>query len=99
MKIHTEIKKDGKNERIYEIEVVIPKTDKPIIPGEASSKKVADILNYFEKVIMDHDWIEDMGYDEKIEVLRQYSLYWFLSNILQLDLYPLPKNEGSSKPC
>ncbi|NLO88916.1 MAG: hypothetical protein GX088_01050 [Clostridia bacterium] len=98
MKIHTEIKKDGKNERVYEVEVVIPKTNKPVIPGEESNKKVADILNYFEKVIMDHDWIEDMGYDEKIEVLRQYSLYWFLSNILQLDLYPLPK-EGGSKPC
>jgi len=99
VKIHTEIKKDGREQRVYQVEVVIPKTDKPIIPGEASNKKVADILNYFEKVIMDHEWTEEMGYDEKIEVLRQYSLYWFLKNILQLDLYPLPKNSNKSTQC
>ncbi|NLK01054.1 MAG: hypothetical protein GX318_07445 [Clostridia bacterium] len=99
MKIHTEIKKEESNQRTYEIEVKVPKTDKPVIPGEDSNKNVGDVLNYFENIIMDNQWSGDMGYEEKIEVLRQYSLYWFLKNILQVDIYPLPKKNGDPHQC
>ena len=100
MKIHSDIKKDDKNLRTYKVEVEIPKTNTPIVPGEPANRNIADALNYFENVIMEHKWIDEMGYEEKIEVLRQYSLYWFLRNILQVDYYPLPVDgEPESGSC
>lgn len=92
MNIHTDIKKDEKKERIYQIEVSIPKSSTPIVPGEAPNQDVGVVLKYFEEIILNHKWIEDMGYEEKIEVLRQYSLYWFLNNVVQVDTYPLPED-------
>lgn len=99
MKIHCDIKKDEKKERIYLIEVGIPKSSKSIVPGEASNQNVGEVLKYFENVIMNHEWREDMGYEEKIEVLRQYCLYWFLNNIVQIDTYPLPEEGASPQSC
>lgn len=96
MKIHCQVKRDEKKERIYDIEVSIPKTNQPIVPGEEANKDVADVLKYLEHVIMNHEWIEEMGYEEKIEVLRQYALYWFLRNIVQIDLFPLPEDAPES---
>ncbi|HHX94461.1 MAG TPA: hypothetical protein GX691_01370 [Clostridia bacterium] len=99
MQIHCDIKKDEKKERTYKIEVTIPKSSTPMVPGEAANQDVGDVLNYFENVIMNHDWVEDMGYEEKIEVLRQYCLYWFLKNIVQLDTYPLPEEGAKPQSC
>lgn len=91
MKIHTEIVKDDKDERTYQVEVVVPKTDQPIVPGEVTNRDTTEALEFFETQIMEHDWVEEMGEEEKIEVLRQYSLYWFLKHVLQAEYYPLPK--------
>lgn len=99
MKIHTDIKKDEKKERTYQIQVTLPKTSTPMVPGEAANQKVADVLKYLENVILNHDWMEDIGYEEKIEVLRQYALYWFLNNIVQTDLYPLPEEGAQPQSC
>ena len=98
MKIHTEITKDQEEERTYQLQIVLPKTDVPRVPGDQSNTDVGEALKYFEDVILNHDWTEEMGYEEKVEVLRQYSLYWFLKNILQVNLYPLPKNGDSESP-
>lgn len=99
MKIHCEVKKDEKKERIYGIEVSVPKSSQPIVPGEDANKDVGQVLNYFENVIMNHEWVEEMGYEEKIEVLRQYSLYWFLKNIVQIDVFPLPEEGAPKSSC
>lgn len=99
MKIHCEIKKDEQKERIYDIEVSIPKSNQPIVPGEAANQNVGDVLNYFENVIMNHEWVDEMGYEEKIEVLRQYSLYWFLKNVVQIDMFPLPEEGAPKSSC
>lgn len=99
MNIHTDIKKDGQKERTYQIEVTVPKTSTPIVVGEAANQKVGEVMKYLENVILNHEWIEEVGYEEKIEVLRQYSLYWFLNNIVQVDMYPLPEEgvEGAEQ--
>lgn len=99
MNIHTEIKKDEKKERTYQIEVSIPKSSTPMVPGEAANQDVGVVMKYFEDVILSHNWIEDMGNEEKIEVLRQYALYWFLDNVVQLDMYPLPEEGVEPKSC
>lgn len=99
MNIHTDIKKDGPKERTYQIQVTIPKTSTPMMPGEAANQKVGDVMKYLENVILNHEWMEEVGYEEKIEVLRQYSLYWFLNNIVQIEMYPLPEEGVEPKGC
>ena len=48
---------------------------------------------------MNHEWVDEMGYEEKIEVLRQYSLYWFLKNVVQIDMFPLPEEGAPKSSC
>ncbi len=99
MNIHCEIKKDEQKARIYQIEVNIPKSSTPMVPGEAANQDVGVVMKYFEDVILGHEWTKDMGYEEKIEVLRQYALYWFLDNVVQIDKYPLPEEGVEPKSC
>ena len=97
MKINSEIKKDEQKERTYQIEVTVPKSSTPVVPDEPANHKVTEVLKYFENVILSHEWVDTMGEEEKSEVLNQYCLYWFLNNIVALDMYPLPE-EGVEPP-